>query len=286
VPGAWSKRNGVVAAALAVAVGAALASTSAAGTSTAVVDLSPGEAGEAVAACKKGAKRHGKRAKRRVVFGGFETTPSLAADGSGPLVDTLVRPRRRKLQVGGANGGEEPGAIRAFAYCRRKAPTLHARSSTATVPALDEDFASVRCPESESVRFGGFEGKRAPDGAPGVVPTTMVLLGRRELLVYGGNLSDSDETITATAYCGEGSPLTEAIASTFVSPGDRGSATAVCPAGTRVAFGGFDIEFLGIDDATLRLRAAKLTSRRTWRVTAQNLSALDQGYLDAYAYCS
>jgi hypothetical protein len=72
-------------------------------------------------------------------------------------------------------------------------------------------------------------------------------------------------------------------ATTFIAPGDVGSATAFCPSGQRAASGGGSM-ISGLGDGLAVSRASN--DRSTWFVIAVNNSSVTTAELEAVAYCA
>jgi hypothetical protein len=72
-------------------------------------------------------------------------------------------------------------------------------------------------------------------------------------------------------------------ATTFIAPGDVGSATAVCPVGQRAVSGGGSM-ISGLGDGLAVSRASG--DRSTWFVIAVNNSSFTTAELKAVAYCA
>jgi hypothetical protein len=115
--------------------------------------------------------------------------------------------------------------------------------STSPAP-LHAASVTARCPASEHVLFGGFQGQLRDSSLtpPIVIPIGMRITGSgNQVTVDGQDFTGSGtrrSRLTVTAYCYPGPAPTKATATKRVAHGS-GSVTATCPAGKVVVAAGF-----------------------------------------------
>jgi hypothetical protein len=235
----------------------------------------------ATATCPKG---------KSVAMGGFRN--EIATDDS-PEVQPigLTRPSKRTWKDSATNVFAPAGDATSIAYCGRSRK-LTERTRTTVVPAAKPSTqpksVTAKCPRGTRVAFGGFKADFDPNFGPNTGAIWISALRRgsnRTWRASGLNLGNDAGKLTAVAYCGHVAKTTKHSASALVPARKRRSATATCPRGQKLAFGGFvapltySAEFVQIDSA---VRA----SGRTWTAQAVNTSnSLTAGTLRSLAYC-
>ena len=265
-----------VAAGVGVAIGASRLVTR-----TDTVTIPPKAKGAATAMCPKG---------KSVVMGGFRN--EIGA-GDSPEVEPigLTRPSKRAWKDSATDVFAPAGDATSIAYCGR-APRLTERKKTIAIPAAKPSSnqpASVtaKCPRGTRVAFGGFKADFDPHFGPhtGAIWISSLRRGsNRTWTASGINLGNGVGNLTSVAYCGHVAKTTQHSASAVVPGQKRRSATATCPKGQKLAFGGF-VAPLSFDEFVQIDRALR-TSRRAWTARAINTStSLTTGTLRSLAYC-
>ena len=246
----------------------------------------------------------GSQHTRSVTVGAFDTgsaSSHCAGSGhlslmgakasSGPtrgLVISGLRPRSRAARAAASNVFANPAKLAVTAYCSRAQP-LRVVSKRVEVEAAKEGTPGHRkvtatCPPGESVRLAGFGAGLVPQpqGAS-IVVNQMRRSGPRSVTVGGVNRGTEKGPLKAIAGCGAGGALDAHRASTKL-PGDggRSAATARCPHGEHVVFGGFQAK--GNDGAGPYLRSLARPAPNRWRVGAFQFKR-PNGTLKAIAYC-
>ena len=116
------------------------------------------------------------------------------------------------------------------------------RRSTTTVGAQEPGSASVKCPKGQTAVAANVVGDAASPG-PQVVVNTLARTGRRTVTTKAFNFGEAGK-LTAIARCETGpkSGLTTATAPVPAATNTKwgeATATAQCPPGKRIVFGGF-----------------------------------------------
>jgi hypothetical protein len=277
------KRTAQVQIATACALGLLVwAALSGAATRSSTTTVETGATGSTQVRCKQG---------QRVV--GVEARSDSGGLSSGPVVvlGEISRPARRRARARGENFGMSEGHLTAVARCRR-GPRSTLRSETIAIPPASADVetqtVAASCPRGKRLVFGGFRAEQRPQDDPdnpSVIPTAAKRTGARTWRVEGFNFSDGPDDagdLSALVYCGKAKRTTAHVGVESIEPVESGSATARCPAGTRVRYGGFQGETQP-SGATL-ITALARTGRRTFRATAVALSMTPLD-LTAIAYC-
>ena len=209
------------------------------------------------------------------------------ATESGPnvVVNTLVRPTKRKLSTEAYNFGTA-GELTAIARCK-KGPKSKRVSESTTLEQYEEDSVTATCPKGKRIVFGGFYGEREDAfSAPSVFVTAARRSGARGWTVEGSNAGDLPGELEALAYCGKVGRTKARTDTISLGQFELGSAEAVCPLGTKVRYGGF--EKMAGTPGRVELHALERTGGRRLRVTASEgfyLTPGDEMGLTAIAYC-
>jgi hypothetical protein len=261
-------------------VGVALASRVV--TRTQTVTVPPKAKRAATAMCPKG---------KSVVMGGFRN--EIGA-GTGPEVQPigLTRPSKRAWKDSATDVFAPAGDATSIAYCGR-APRLTERTKTISLPAAKPSSnqpASVtaKCARGTRVAFGGFKADFDPHfGAhTGAIWVSSLRRGsNRTWTASGINLGNGAGKLTSVAYCGHVAKTRQHSASVVVPGQKRRSATATCPKGQKLAFGGF-IAPLSFHGEFVQIDRALRASGRAWTARALNTSTSSTtGTLRSLAYC-
>ncbi|MFN8161959.1 MAG: hypothetical protein U0R52_13040 [Solirubrobacterales bacterium] len=206
------------------------------------VTIAYGTAADATASCGGG---------KHVNFGGFRTDtdgdplyggPVAWPGAMGPLGN-----RTDKWSVEGAanpNFHDKGGRVTSIAYCRAgKAPKV-VRNKGIVLPSVKNGGevrkVSATCPKGRTVIGGGWSAQAANPLAQGALAIMdLERTTSRKWQVGVTNLTGGQQGVTAIALCGVGSPPTEKDANVLVHENHDATATARCPRGKQVVFGGF-----------------------------------------------
>jgi hypothetical protein len=171
------------------------------------------------------------------------------------------------------------------------------KTKSTTLGAIEEGSVTARCKQAQRVVAAGGQGEVGEDilgGDPVVVVSEVARPGKRRVRVSGSNRGGEDGELTLIARCKKGPRSKLASATTSVPPagmeGSVESATAKCPRGTRIVFGGFRTEVRPLDSPDNPIvfpTAAKRTGPRHWTVEGTNFAdgPDDAGDVTALAYC-
>jgi hypothetical protein len=263
------------------AAGVGVAFASGVVTRTATVHVPPKAKRAATAKCPKG---------KSVVMGGFHNE---IGQSSSPEVEPigLTRPSRRTWKDSATDVFAPAGDATSVAYCGR-APKLTERTKTVAVPVAQPGdhptSVTAKCPRGKRVAFGGFKADFDPNFGPNTGAIWISALRRasnRAWKASGINLGNDVGTLTSVVYCGHVPKTTEHSASAVVPGQQRRSATATCPKGQKLAFGGF-IAPLTYSGEFVQIDRAVRASSRAWTAQAINLSTHSTtGTLRSLAYC-
>ena len=164
------------------------------------------------------------------------------------------------------------------------------KTSTTTVGTQKPGSASVKCPKGKTAVAANVVGEAASSG-PFVEVNTLARTGERKVKTKAYNFG-SPGHLTAIARC-RTRPRSKLVSATAPVPAStingsgEGTATAKCPRGKQIVFGGFrarrnagapDYVFLEVD-------SAKRVKGQRWRVHAFNVSSDGSGTVQALAYC-
>jgi hypothetical protein len=281
-----ARKRGLVAVASGSIVFAAIGATLAfAGggvvTRTDTVTVPPKAKRAATAKCPKG---------KSVVMGGFHNEIGQSSSPEAEPIG-LTRPSRRTWKDSATDVFAPAGDATSVAYCGR-APKLTERTKTVAVPAAQPGdlptSVSAKCPRGKRVAFGGFKADFDPNFGPNTGAIWISVLRRtsnRAWKASGLNLGNDVGNLTSVAYCGHVAKTTEHSASKVVPAQQRRSATATCPKGQKLAFGGF-IAPLAYSGEFVQIDRAVRASSRAWTAQAINLSTHSTtGTLRSLAYC-
>jgi hypothetical protein len=274
---AWSRRRFAIWACVlgtaTLVVGIGVATGAKLKTRSAATTLSPGEVDSVSAKCKRGT---------RAVAGGFDTGVDLPPTGLiMPYIARAEGPRR--WSSAGANFADEfPGELTSFAYCRDQ--KIKRGSAETTLSGGETDTLTARCPRGTKVASGGFDSPDffvEPGAATAIFPFESKKTGRREWTVSARNLGDVSGDLVAQVNCHERKGLKTADEELFIDPGGVHDVVAECPAGQRVASGGFDFSLEPLMAAFVS--TSHKIGKRSWEVKAYDFAA--PATLTAYAYC-
>jgi hypothetical protein len=209
---------------------------------------------------------------------------------SGPrrgLVISGLRPRRGAARATASNVFVNPARLAVTAYCSH-ARALHLVTRKVDVPAKSGKAGrrkvTATCPTGESVRLAGFRAAVSPQPqGPSIVVNLMRRSGRRSITVGAVNRGTVKGPLKAIAGCGPGGSLEARNASVKLARGGgRATATAECPRGKHVVFGGFHAS--ANDGAGPYLRRLSRPRPDRWRVGAFQFKR-PRGAAAAIAYC-
>jgi hypothetical protein len=166
------------------------------------------------------------------------------------------------------------------------------RSSTTTVGTQSPGSASVKCPRGKTAVAANVVGEAGGSAAfPHITVNTLARTSARKVETKGYNYGERGK-LTAIARCKTRpkstveSATASVPAATSTSNG-QGTATAECPRGTGIVFGGFRAERdkAAPDYVFIYVTSARRTGGRSWTVTALNSSTGGSGTVEALAYC-
>jgi hypothetical protein len=261
-------------AATAVLAAAVWAAVGGAATKSSTTTVEPQSLGSAEMKCPKG---------QRVVAANVHG--DAAESGPRVVVNTLVRPSKRKLTTEAYNFGDT-GELTAIGRCEKR-PRSKPVSESTTLEQYEEGSVTASCPKGKRIVFGGFHGEREDAfSAPGVFVTAARRTGARGWTVEGSNAGDLAGELEALAYCGKTGKTKARTETIGLGQFELGSAEASCPRGTHVRYGGF--EKVAGTPGRVELHAMERKGGRRLRVTASEgsyLSPGDEMGLTAIAYC-
>lgn len=267
----------------AVLLGVLLASA-AIGVAVAVTTTNSVPVAENASATAKATCATGKRA----TLGGFTTT---LTEG-GPYVHprSLVLSGRSTRAAGvneqGPGLGGGTGRVTAIAYCGTRR-FLGKASAFNTIPPGARRSATALCPKNMYVAAGGFRADIAASGNGALVYVDgLERVSARKWRASAINDGSAPGKVEALAYCFPGSQSLKTVTkSVLVSPGNTGNATAKCPKGKTVLFGGVRSEHYGTEGGELQLSSMRRAGKRGWTVSALKFANV-VGRLTSVAYCS
>jgi hypothetical protein len=160
-----------------------------------------------------------------------------------------------------------------------------ASETTAVVP--DQGLSvETRCQKRTKAISGGFETESDGDFDPFLEVNESQRVGRRGWISEAFNDSDETGDLTSFAYCRRAKKLTSASDTVDAPVGEFVTATAVCPAGTKVISGGFagsPIDLVGTTPV-LYISESRRATKRSWEVSAFS-NGNENGELSSFAYC-
>jgi hypothetical protein len=165
---------------------------------------------------------------------------------------------------------------------------LKTKSATEAVGVDDNGSSHARCKRGTNAVSGGFETEF--DSEP--IFTSPIIrvnesrgTGRRGWTTSGFNSGYADGDLTTFVYCRDQKPTQ--VTNTVAAPvGEFVTATAKCPAGTKVISGGFEgspIDPVG-PTPVLYFSESRRATKRTWEASAYT-TGTESGELTAIAYC-
>jgi hypothetical protein len=268
---------------IAVLAVTAWAAVGGAASKSSTTTLGSGEAGSIDVRCKKG--------QRVVGVNAVGEAEDLFTGGPGVSLGEVSRPGKRRAQAAGINLGSGSGDLTVIARCKRQ-PKSKRESKIATVPPagmdLETESVSAKCPRGERIVFGGFRAEqRSASEPPGsiIVPTGAKREGARRWTVEAFNFADGPDDageLASLVYCGDVKRTGAHTETEAVEPFETGSATARCPRGTKLRYGGFEAH--STINGAIFVTGLERTGGRTFRASgfAFSMTPLD---LTAIAYC-
>jgi hypothetical protein len=155
---------------------------------------------------------------------------------------------------------------------------------TDTVAVVNSANATAECPAGKSLVLGGFTTDRTDPAQNPPAPFKLQRVAGNDLRATAKNWQGTPGvTLTSIAYCRATRSLSVRKETKTLDVNEQGGATAQCPRGQRVAFGGFAGVYK-FDQAQMFIDRVTRPSGRSWRVAALNLGDAP-GDLTAIAYC-
>jgi hypothetical protein len=244
-------------------------------------------------------------ARTQVSAVGFTTTTNI---DQGVVIASMV-PSPAGVSVSAFDFGDS-GQLTGTAYCaqvpkkKKKKKKKHAKKGTASVAkkkkkkkkkvipltqvsatsslsGVADGSATVTCPAGTSVRTGGFSTPVDPGGGLEAVVKSGELIGPSQWRVGADSTGDPTAAVTAVALCGAGPAVSGQGAETVFTSEIPFTATATCPSGQSVAFGGF-AESGSQTDSTY-VSGLERTSDSSWQTTD---FPFENGSIRSIAYCA
>jgi len=164
------------------------------------------------------------------------------------------------------------------------------KSSTTTVPTQQPGSASVKCARGQTAVAANVVGEARSSG-PLVTVNTLARTTARKVATKAYNYGESGH-LTAIARC-KARPKSTLVSETAPVPASTitslgtGSATAECPRGQHIVFGGFRAKRdpTAPDYVFIYVTAALRTGARSWTVRALDSNTEGSGTVEALAYC-
>ncbi len=163
-------------------------------------------------------------------------------------------------------------------------------SSTTTVGTQKSGSVSVNCPKGKTAVAANVVGQAASSG-PQVMVNTLARIGTRTVTASAFNTGEPGKlTVITQCQTGPRSALTSATApvpaATSTANGEA-TATAQCPPGKRLVFGGFRAtrDAGAPDYVVIEVTSAIRASGQRWMVHALNVYSDGSGTVEALAYC-
>jgi hypothetical protein len=269
----------VALAATAVALWAAIGGAATRSSTT----VGPGEADSADVRCKKD--------QRVVAVNAVGESGSLFVSDPAIVLGEVSRPGKRRARAGGFDFSMTAGDLSVIARCKKQ-PKSKLESESITIPPagmeLETASVSAKCPRGKRVVFGGFRAEQRPADDPDnpiLIPITAKRHGARAWQVEAFNFADGPDDageLRSLAYCGNVKKTKAHAETVTVDPLETESATARCPRGTKVRYGGF--QGTATTDGAILTTGLERTGGRTFLVSglAFSMTPLD---LTAIAYC-
>jgi hypothetical protein len=165
------------------------------------------------------------------------------------------------------------------------------RSSTTRVGTQEPGSASVKCPKGETAVAANVVGQASSPPGPHLTVNTLARRGTRRVETKGYNYGDPGR-LTAIARCKK-RPKSTLVSATAPVPAatiggnGQGTATARCPRGEGIVFGGFRAKRdpNAPDYVFIYVTSAMRTHGRSWTVHALNSTPDGSGTVEALAYC-
>jgi hypothetical protein len=273
----------LVAALLTSLVVCAWAAIGGAATKRSTTTVGPGEADSTDVRCKKD--------QRVVAVNAVGESGSLFVPDPAVVIGEISRPGKRRARARGFNYSMTAGDLSVIARCKRQ-PKSKLESESITIPPagmeLETASVSAKCPRGEGIVFGGFRAEQRPADDPDnpiLIPIKAKRHGARAWQVEAFNLADGPDDageLRSLAYCGDVKKTKAHAETVAVDPLETESATARCPRGTKVRYGGF--EGTATTDGAILTTGLERTGRRTFQASglALSMTPLD---LTAIAYC-
>jgi hypothetical protein len=194
------------------------------------------------------AKCHG---DKHVNFGGFKTNTKGDSLYSGPIVwPGAMAPKGSdtdKLSVEGSSNSVNGGRLTAIAYCKGGGePKIKKKTDIVLPSAANDDLRQVKakCPSDKYVIGGGWSAEAtAANQQQKLAIMGLERTTNRTWQVSVTNDTGAQQAVTAIALCGNTRSPTEKETTVDVHETDDATATAQCPQGKEVVFGGFRGDF-------------------------------------------
>lgn len=237
--------------------------------------LAPGATGTVTASCPSG---------QHAALAGVAAQFDLGAANQGVFPTNMSLSTARQVIANGQNIGTAPGSLTAVAYCDAGAnPGRTTVSHTVSVAPQGGGAATATCPAHTVLVEGGFHAPAAAE----ILLTRLERTSATAWRVAARNFTTGAVPLTAIAYCGAGPvpQLARALAEPAVG-WQPFNVTALCPAGTRLLFGGLRATNFGpgVDPIIVVPFAFAATSNQSWRVDAF-AGVTGGGSVQALAYC-
>jgi hypothetical protein len=201
---------------------------------------------------------------QHVLFGGFSNG-----------VAGMRRTASNRLTVDGYNLGGQPLWLTSFAYCGQGPVSTQA---TGTVKITSFGTATATCPAGKVVVAGGFVA--SPHSVIAVTRLERVAANRLQVSAYLRYGITKRAALTAIAYCGTGR-APKLVSQTLTVPKSGGQATATCPAGMKLIFGGVIATAPGYHPLVFSMVAV---DQNGWRVR-ESTDKRAAAKLTSLAYC-
>jgi hypothetical protein len=198
---------------------------------------------------------------QHVIFGGLRN----AVAGMRRTADNL-------WTVDGFNLGGPPFKLTSYAYCGR-GPITSRHNKRVVITSYGT--ATAKCPAGKVVLGGGFA--TSPNTVFAVQRLLRLGTDRWQVSGYLRYGITKRTELKAIAYCGKG-PAPQAVSRTVRLSSDGGRATATCPTGKRLAFGGMVAR-------AAKPRTALVFIMRVKDVNGWEVANSTAGTLTSVAYC-
>jgi len=240
--------------------------------------------------------------KQHIAFGGFKTDTKVGFGTPNPLLFPAsmgpIGKDTNKWSTVAASPAFSGGKLSSIAYCKGgDEPKVVRATKIVLQSAANDEYRKVQvsCPKGRNVIGGGWAARASsplygPAGQPRIDIMGLRRTSNRTWEVSVINATTSGQVaVTAIALCGKASAPKSATATEMV-PAFNGTkdATATCPKGTEVAFGGFQGDYDDLSGRNAFILSFYRSSKRAITVHGgQNyLGGTAASKLQAFAYCS